>query len=155
MKKGLIGRLWLSSVVLSFGLQASEAEPDSIEAMEAYLAFTEYSGATLSSQQIPAEDWSRFFIVDTRSSAEYDRGHIPGAVNIEWRQILLRRAELPVEKSVLLYCNTGALSAQAGFALRVAGYENVRILLGGIREWQAKGGFDAHSRAMDRQDQDE
>ncbi|MGV0951581.1 MAG: rhodanese-like domain-containing protein [Azonexus sp.] len=45
-----------------------------------------------------------------------------------------------------MYCNTGSLSAQAGFALRVAGYENVRILQGGFAEWKAKGGFDASSR---------
>jgi rhodanese-related sulfurtransferase len=48
---------------------------------------------------------------------------------------------------VLLYCNTGTLSAQAGFALRVAGYENVRVLQGGYAEWKAKGGFDAAAEA--------
>lgn len=49
--------------------------------------------------------------------------------------------------TVLAYCNTGTLSAQAGFALRVAGYENVRILQGGYAEWKAKGGFEANARA--------
>jgi hypothetical protein len=44
-------------------------------------------------------------------------------------------------------CNTGSLSAQAGFALRVAGWENVRILQGGMEEWRAKGGFDAAAKA--------
>ena len=48
---------------------------------------------------------------------------------------------------VLIYCNTGTLSAQAGFALRVAGHDNVRILQGGFQEWKAKGGFDANARA--------
>jgi rhodanese-related sulfurtransferase len=48
---------------------------------------------------------------------------------------------------VLIYCNTGSLSAQAGFALRVAGWENVRILQGGMEEWKAKGGFDAAAKA--------
>ena len=55
--------------------------------------------------------------------------------------------EAPKDKPVLLYCNTGTLSAQAGFALRLAGYENVRILQGGFAEWKAKGGLDAASRA--------
>jgi hypothetical protein len=36
-----------------------------------------------------------------------------------------------------------ATAAQAGFALRLAGYENVRILQGGFAEWKAKGGLDA------------
>jgi 3-mercaptopyruvate sulfurtransferase SseA len=48
---------------------------------------------------------------------------------------------------VLIYCNTGSLSAQAGFALRVAGWSNVRILQGGYQEWLAKGGLQANARA--------
>jgi rhodanese-related sulfurtransferase len=48
---------------------------------------------------------------------------------------------------VLLYCNTGSLSAQAGSALRVAGYDNVRILQGGFAEWKAQGGVDAAEKA--------
>ncbi|MEW8298190.1 MAG: rhodanese-like domain-containing protein [Candidatus Thiodiazotropha sp.] len=121
-----------------------------VEAMEEYLDFVEYGGGTLFAQQIPAEDWGNFFIVDTRSAAQYEKRHIPGAVHIEWRQILARRSELPRDRPVLVYCNTGSLSAQAGFALRLAGFENVSILQGGIREWQAKGGFEAHARAMDQ-----
>ena len=53
----------------------------------------------------------------------------------------------PKDKPVLIYCNTGTLSAQAGFALRLAGYENVRILQGGYAEWKAKGGLDAAAKA--------
>jgi 3-mercaptopyruvate sulfurtransferase SseA len=48
---------------------------------------------------------------------------------------------------VLIYCNTGTLSAQAGFALRVSGWENVRILQGGFSEWKSKGGLDANAKA--------
>ncbi|MES9991814.1 MAG: rhodanese-like domain-containing protein [Candidatus Thiodiazotropha sp.] len=120
-----------------------------VEAMQEYLDFVDYGGGTIFPQQIPAEDWGDFFIIDTRSAEQYEKEHIPGAVNIEWRQILARRSELPGDKPVLVYCNTGALSAQAGFALRLAGFENVRVLHGGIREWQAKGGFEAHARAID------
>ncbi len=56
---------------------------------------------------------------------------------------------MPKDKSVLIYCNSGSLSAQAGLALRVAGMENVRILQGGYAEWKAKGGFDANRRATE------
>jgi rhodanese-related sulfurtransferase len=51
---------------------------------------------------------------------------------------------------VLVYCNAGTLSAQAGFALRVAGMENVRILQGGISEWKTKGGFEANKLAIEK-----
>lgn len=119
-----------------------------IEAMEEYLDFAEYGGATIFPEQIPAQDWNNFFIVDARDAAQYEKEHIPGAVNIEWRQVLSRRSELPKDRPILIYCNTGTLSAQAGFALRVAGFDNVRILQGGMREWQAKGGFEAYERAL-------
>lgn len=39
------------------------------------------------------------------------------------------------------------LSGHAGFALRLAGFENVRILQGGFSEWKAKGGMDAAAKA--------
>lgn len=53
--------------------------------------------------------------------------------------MLAERDSIPRDKPVLIYCNTGSLSAQAGFALRVAGYENVRILQGRIRGMEGQG----------------
>ncbi|MEW8506586.1 MAG: rhodanese-like domain-containing protein [Candidatus Thiodiazotropha sp.] len=135
-------------LIANGGNALAEDGEGAVETMQEYLDFVDYGGGTIFAQQIPAGDWDSFFIVDTRSAAQYEEGHIPGAVHIEWRQILARRSELPREKPVLVYCNTGSLSAQAGFALRLAGFENVRILQGGIREWRAKGGFEAHARAM-------
>jgi rhodanese-related sulfurtransferase len=66
---------------------------------------------------------------------------------MDWRQVLAKRNDIPKNKPVLIYCNTGSLSAQAGFALRVAGWESVRILQGGMSEWHAKGGFGAAAKA--------
>ena len=68
------------------------------------------------------------------------------SVNGDKFQVLAQRDRIPKNKPVLIYCNTGSLSAQAGFALRVAGWENVRILQGGMEEWKAKGGFDAANK---------
>jgi len=128
-------------------LATANPDKEAVKAMEDYLAFVDYGGATIFPEQIPKEDWSRFHVIDARDKEQFDKEHIPGAVNLEWRQVLEKRATIPKDKSVLIYCNTGSLSAQAGFALRVAGYENVRILQGGFAEWKAKGGFDAAARA--------
>ena len=125
----------------------ADADKEAVKLMEDYLAFVDYGGATIFPEQIPKEDWSRFHVIDARDKEQFDKEHIPGAVNLEWRQVLEKRTTIPKDKSVLIYCNTGSLSAQAGFALRVAGYENVRILQGGFAEWKAKGGFDAAARA--------
>lgn len=138
----------LLNLALAAGSVRAQENTKAIDAMEEYLDFVEYGGATIFPEQIPAQDWNNFFIVDARDAAQFNEEHIPGAVNIEWRQVLARRSELPKDKPILIYCNTGTLSAQAGFALRVAGYDNLRILQGGMREWQAKGGFEAYDRAL-------
>ncbi len=115
--------------------------------MEAYLDFVDYGGATIFPEQIPKEDWKKFYIIDARDKDQYAKEHIDGAVNLEWRKVLAERKSIPKDKPVLIYCNTGSLSAQAGFALRVAGFDNVRILQGGYAEWKTKGGFDAATKA--------
>lgn len=118
-----------------------------IDELSDYLEFVDYGGGTIFAEQIPAGQYSKMLVIDARDAAQYAREHIAGAVNIEWRQVLARRGEIPKNKAVLIYCNTGSLSAQAGFALRVSGWENVKILQGGFAEWKAKGGLDASARA--------
>lgn len=147
--------LFSSAVLLGLSLglvppALHAASDDAIEAMEDYLMFADYGGGTIRAEQIPTEDWERFLIVDARDAGQFEVEHIPGAINIEWRQILEARSELPSDRPILLYCNSGTLSAQAGFALRVAGMDNVRILQGGIQEWQQSGGFEANQRALER-----
>lgn len=122
-----------------------------IDEMAGYLEFVDYGGGVIFAEQIPKSEYSKMTIIDARDAGQFAKGHIPGAVNIEWRKVLEQRAKIPKDKMVLIYCNTGSLSAQAGFALRVAGYENVRILQGGYEEWKAKGGLDANAKAMGAQ----
>ncbi|MCB2018846.1 MAG: rhodanese-like domain-containing protein [Hydrogenophaga sp.] len=118
-----------------------------IDEMAAYLEFVDYGGGVIFAEQIPKDEWPKMLVVDARDAGQYARAHIPGAIHMDWRQVLARRDEIPKDRPVLIYCNTGSLSAQAGFALRVAGWENVRILQGGMEEWKAKGGFDAAAKA--------
>ena len=143
--------LALAAATVGSLLLASTAYADNkaitTDEMEAYLEFVDYGGGVIFAEQIPKDEWPKMVVIDARDPAQFAKGHIPGAVNIDWRQVLAKRNTIPKNKPVLIYCNTGSLSAQAGFALRVAGWENVRILQGGMAEWQAKGGFDAAARA--------
>lgn len=115
--------------------------------MAGYLEFVDYGGGVIFAEQIPKDEWPKMVVIDARDAGQFARGHIPGAIHMDWRQVLAKRDSIPKNKPVLIYCNTGSLSAQAGFALRVAGWENVRILQGGMEEWKAKGGFDAAAKA--------
>ncbi|MDO9506617.1 MAG: rhodanese-like domain-containing protein [Hydrogenophaga sp.] len=136
----------LSTLALLGPTVALADKAAAIDEMEAYLEFVEYGGGVIFAEQIPKEDWKKFVVIDARDAGQFAKGHIPGAINMDWRQVLAKRASIPKDKPVLIYCNTGSLSAQAGFALRVAGWDNLRILQGGMEEWKAKGGFDAASR---------
>lgn len=118
-----------------------------VDELSGYLEFVDYGGGTIFPEQIPRGEYTKMMIIDARDAAQYGKEHIPDAVNIEWRQVLAKSADIPKNKPVLIYCNTGTLSAQAGFALRVSGWENVRILRGGFSEWKSKGGLDANANA--------
>ena len=121
-----------------------------IDEMAGYLEFVDYGGGVIFAEQIPKDEWPKMVVIDARDAGQFAKGHIPGAINMDWRQVLAKRNSIPKNKPVLIYCNTGSLSAQAGFALRVAGWENVRILQGGMQEWHEKGGFDAAAKATSK-----
>ncbi|MEN8178207.1 MAG: rhodanese-like domain-containing protein [Pseudomonadota bacterium] len=106
-----------------------------LEALEDFLEFAEYAEGAITPDQMNSMGLAEFYLVDTRLKNLYDKGHIPGAVNIEWREVIAKRDQLPADKSVILYCDTGLLSSKAHFALRLLGYENVKVLFGGYNSW--------------------
>lgn len=140
--------LFLSFTLLAGagGTQAADPAPVA-KAIEEYMDFNEYGSSLIWPEQIPAEDWKKITVIDARDAAQFAKEHIPGAINIEWRQIPGRRAEIAKDKLVLIYCNSGSLSAQAVFALRLLGWDNVKVLQDGYEGWKKKGGFKAHALA--------
>lgn len=136
-----------AAVLAAAPLAHADNKALAVDEMEAYLEFVDYGGGVIFAEQIPADEWKKMIVIDARDAGQFAKGHIPGAINMDWRQVLAKRNTIPKDKPVLIYCNTGSLSAQAGFALRVAGWDNLRILQGGMEEWKAKGGFDAAAKA--------
>lgn len=112
------------------------ADEAAIDAMQEYMEFSSYEAGIIIPQQIDADVFNSVLFVDTRDAEQFSEGTIPGAINIEWREVLGRIDEIPEDKKVILFCNTGSLSAQAAFALRVAGRENVVVLQTGLLGWQ-------------------
>ena len=139
--------LLVSSVSLAFGSAWADNKAMVVDELAGFLEFSDYGGGVIFVEQIPKSEYAKMMIIDARDAGQFSKAHIPGAVNIEWRQVLARSSEIPKNKPVLIYCNTGSLSAQAGFALRVSGWDNVRILQGGFEEWKSKGGVDANEKA--------
>lgn len=136
-----------AALCLVLSVSALAEESPLAEAMEEYLEFAEYQGGNILPEQIPAAEWQKFHVVDTRRAEDFAREHIPGAVHIEWRRLVSRRDDIPHDQPVIVYCNTGSLSAQGAFALKVLGHENVKVLTGGYDQFKAKGGLRAYERA--------
>ena len=72
-------------------------------------------------------------LVDVRTPGEWRSGHIEGAVLIPIDELGGRLGEIPRDRTVVVYCASGARSAQAAAILGAAGY-TVRDL-GGISRW--------------------
>lgn len=77
-----------------------------------------------------------YIILDTRTQAEYDEGHIPGAIVISHDEIEEKAEQLLPRKDQLLlvYCRSGRRSKLAAEALVKLGYTNIKEF-GGIIDW--------------------
>lgn len=97
-------------------------------------------------------------VLDTRSPEEYRGddvrakfgGHIPGAINIDWRENFTGASVLKApdvlktmyeskgvtrDKEVIAHCQTGQRSAVTYWVLRLLGYQNVGNYAGSWIEW--------------------
>lgn len=83
-------------------------------------------------------------ILDVRGRAEYEMGHVPGALNIPLNELRKRVEELPADKPVYVYCKVGFRSYLASRALRQRG-RKVKTLSGGFDTFRAwhRGSLDA------------
>jgi len=85
-------------------------------------------------------------LIDIREPAEFQRGHIPGAVHLPRGLLefeihgLVQRTHSesggsPEDQPIVLYCGTGGRSALAAETLANMGYRNVRSMSGGLVAW--------------------
>lgn len=77
-------------------------------------------------------------IVDIRQPDEFERGHIPGAINIPMSELPARIDEYEWESDVVVACPVGQSSIQA--ARLIGSYEGadasaVKSMQGGYEEW--------------------
>jgi thiosulfate/3-mercaptopyruvate sulfurtransferase len=101
-------------------------------------------------------------VIDVRDELEHDgldhtaccerRGHVPGAVWIHWSEFLeqgrfksgeairalLHSRGIKDDDETVPYCHRGARSANTYWALRLAGYAQVRNYIGSWHEWSAR-----------------
>ena len=91
--------------------------------------------AQLVTQRINREDG---VVVDIRPKAEFDKGHIAGAVNLPLEKIQkndLGKLEKRKSNPIIVVCNAGLSASGAATTLFKAGFTDVCILQGGMNTW--------------------
>ena len=80
-------------------------------------------------------------VLDVRTPGEFTRGHLEGAVLVDYRSPGFRK-ELESQdrtKTYLVYCRTGNRSGGALKIMKELGFRSYYHLEGGIKMWQEEG----------------
>lgn len=78
------------------------------------------------------EDLEDAYLIDVRPEISFKLNTIPKAVNIPISEIRQKLSEIPRDKKVILFCNTGYTSYCASRILLQHGFNNVYSLMGGF-----------------------
>ncbi len=79
-------------------------------------------------------------ILDVRTAAEFQSGHLPKAINanVMSSELVSKTADLDKSKPVFVYCKSGARSAMACKTLSKQGFTELYNMSGGISSWTGK-----------------
>jgi hydroxyacylglutathione hydrolase len=80
-------------------------------------------------------------VLDVRSGAEFNSGHIPGALHAPNLKILINMAKLPEDKTchLVVTCEHGPRAQMAQGLLSMYGYKNTSLLDGHMSGWRSAG----------------
>jgi len=76
-----------------------------------------------------------YVLIDTRSAAAYQAGHLAGAINVSLDQLASWAPRIPAWTKVILYDQDGSSITAAIQAAQQAGFSNAVALIGGLDEW--------------------
>ena len=125
-----LGRIGFDTVAgyLAGGMLALDGAPELVERTERITAAS--LAEQLASPAPPA-------VLDVRAPGEWRISHIDGAINVPLSQLRDRIDEIPRDRELVVYCESGYRSAIAISLLRRAGLSEVANLVGGLGAWGA------------------
>ena len=106
----------LSPITLSVTAEILPAEPHQVPIGELYYNF--------------------FVLVDIRDEADYQTGHIAGAIHVPKEEVLSWASALPGDFMIYLYSEDGAESDSLAKEMQSNGYSEAFSIIGGISEWK-------------------
>ena len=92
-------------------------------------------------------------LIDTREAGEYEEGHLPGAIRLDWMELvdeatrgvksadeietILENRGIDTDRSrpIILYCNTSRRLSHTFVVLRSIGFEDVAVYEGSLTVW--------------------
>jgi hydroxyacylglutathione hydrolase len=75
-------------------------------------------------------------VLDVRNSSEWNAGHVPGSRNLPLGRLTEQIDQVPRDRSLVVYCETGGRAAVAVGLLQASGFDNVRHLRGDFSGWK-------------------
>jgi len=81
-------------------------------------------------------------LLDIRTGAEHEAGHIPGSVRLHGGRVLKQLEQLPRDRPVIVYCQSGGRVPPVVSALRQRGFD-AHELQGSYVGWLLAGGADS------------
>ncbi|MCR4395740.1 MAG: rhodanese-like domain-containing protein [Candidatus Saccharicenans sp.] len=117
------------------------------EFKQAFLSREDYPGLVFISLPEVEDLWhnQQAAILDSRSTLEFRRGHIPGAMSIPLDEVKSGNYGLldtiPLGQPLIIYCEGGDCLTSLNLArlLHDRGFRDLRIFSGGWEEWMAAG----------------
>jgi rhodanese-related sulfurtransferase len=74
-------------------------------------------------------------VVDVRTAGEYQLGHIAGSINVPVDEVANTAKSWDRNATYVVYCASGARSAQAVETMRSMGFKNIDHFNQGIQAW--------------------
>lgn len=83
----------------------------------------EENGKNVSWTQLKLFERQDFLMIDIRDSVVFQKGNIPGSVNVPFPKEAAKLYEIPRDKALIVYCQKGEISSEIVQLLTDAEYE--------------------------------
>lgn len=115
-----------------FQMAKEKSECPIRQALLDFIDSTEDDWNYITPEDLHKKDLKKFFLLDIRKPDAFKEGHIKGAKNIFWMDLLKEEnlKKLPTDKKIILICYVGHTASQMLVALRMLGYDVAALKFG-------------------------
>ncbi len=96
---------------------------------------------TISADKLTKLQSDGVVVIDIRTKKEYDDGHIPGVIHIDFLSdgFLDQMKSQNMDEPIIIHCASGGRSGKASKKLIDAGFKQIYDYSGGFSDWKSKG----------------